>query len=106
MSDLDNIPLHSMVGATTMNLFQSSSCVVEQAPGSFVSGSGDFKASWVVTGSNIQFTIEGLTAGWISFGIGNTPTMTNADYWTGWVAGGTPVIYDTWSFASLTSQVG
>lgn len=35
--------------------------------------------------------------GWISLGVADNPTMTDADYITGWVIGNNVYIYDTWT---------
>ena len=70
------------------------------------SSSGDFSASWVVTGNKINFTVTGNTLGWIGFGLHSTPYMIGSDTYTGWVtSGGVAKVIDGHAVAQLQPTV-
>lgn len=49
------------------------------------SDKGDFTATWEINGNTITFLMKAQSTGWISLGVADNPSMTNADYFTGWV---------------------
>ncbi|KAH3743193.1 glucooligosaccharide oxidase [Pelomyxa schiedti] len=68
---------------------------------SYTSTDGIVSLSWwpTIDGDAMTFVLTGATLGWVSLGINNLCSMTNADKVTGWVddSDSTLTILDTWS---------
>jgi len=60
---------------------------------------GDFSIIWKIDNDVLTLTMQAKTNGWISCGICQSDSMSNCDFWTGWVedSSNTAVLLDTWS---------
>jgi len=64
---------------------------------------GDFTLSWEVESDGILFTMESALGGWLGFGFGES--MTGSDIIYAENHGGSPQLYDAWSFRNAEPVV-
>ncbi|MGA1822720.1 MAG: DOMON domain-containing protein, partial [Thermoplasmatota archaeon] len=64
-------------------------------------GDGSFVVHWSINGSMIWMAMVGQSEGWVSIGFEPTTMMKDADMLIGWVDGGGPGLWDTYSTGEL-----
>jgi hypothetical protein len=104
---------HSSKGDVVVNFFDLNGTVVVSPPpppspaaagnstggNTYASPDGTFKASWVINGPHITFTMSGVTStGWVGIGWNTKGGMPNTDMVVGWLdSTGAAVALDTWA---------